>query len=153
MLRWMRQAIALAGIICVASQISFAQSRTSLDPIAQAQTGSAPRAPTAAASGEASVVAKANEWTLGLAGGHCRAHQPQHHQREVLCRPELESQLSERRGKCGKHQCADASGEQRRHRRHRKGGSSPALTRHLISVDAGDDRGNLPGDIDQYRRG
>jgi TRAP transporter TAXI family solute receptor len=66
---WVHQAIALASIICITSPAALAQSETSFDLIAQAQVKSAPRTPTAAASGEASLVARANEWTLGLAGG------------------------------------------------------------------------------------
>src|SRR5215470_5676640 len=52
---WMHQAIALVSMICLTFEASFAQSGA--------------RAPTAAASGEAKAVAKANEWTVGLASG------------------------------------------------------------------------------------
>jgi TRAP transporter TAXI family solute receptor len=66
---WVHRGIALASIICITSQAPFAQSETGFDQIAQAQARSAPRAPTAAASGEASLVAQTNQWTIGLAGG------------------------------------------------------------------------------------
>lgn len=54
--------VVLTTAICVASQIG-------LDHVALAQTKPAPRAPSAAASGESEAVTKANEWTLGLASG------------------------------------------------------------------------------------
>jgi TRAP transporter TAXI family solute receptor len=67
---WTHQVIALASMICMMSQTAaFAQGEPRFDRIAQAQPKYAPRAPTTAASGEVSEVAKANEWTLGLAGG------------------------------------------------------------------------------------
>src|SRR5215467_3482910 len=64
---WTHQAIALAIMICLTSETTSAQSGGRANQIVQAQPG--PRAPTAAASGEASAVAKANEWTVGLASG------------------------------------------------------------------------------------
>jgi TRAP-type uncharacterized transport system substrate-binding protein len=66
---WTHQVIALAGMICMISPTALAQGEARLDRMAQAQPKYAPRAPSAAASGEAVEVAKANEWTLGLAGG------------------------------------------------------------------------------------
>jgi TRAP transporter TAXI family solute receptor len=66
---WMHQVIALASAVCIVSQPSLAQTGVRVDQQAQARGKSAPRAPTAAASGEASMVSKANEWTIGLAGG------------------------------------------------------------------------------------
>jgi TRAP transporter TAXI family solute receptor len=66
---WMHQVVALASIICITSQAGVAQTEPAFDQVAQALPRGASRAPTAAASGEAGVVAKANEWTLGLAGG------------------------------------------------------------------------------------
>jgi len=56
-------------MVCLAIQPGLAQDEPRLDRIAQAQSGLAPRAPSAAASGEAGLVARANEWTVGLAGG------------------------------------------------------------------------------------
>src|SRR5262249_28078830 len=64
---WMHQVIALASAVCIVSQPSFAQTGARLDQQAQARSKSAPRE--AAASGEASMATKANEWTIGLAGG------------------------------------------------------------------------------------
>jgi TRAP transporter TAXI family solute receptor len=52
---WMHQVIALASLVCLTSGASFGQSGA--------------RASSAAASGEANAVAKANDWTVGLASG------------------------------------------------------------------------------------
>jgi len=69
MCAWTLRLIASAGMVCLAIQPGLAQDEPRLDRIAQAQSGLAPRAPSAAASGEAGLVARANEWTVGLAGG------------------------------------------------------------------------------------
>jgi len=52
---WVGRAALLAAAICMAATTATAQQ--------------APRAPTAASSGESSTVAKVNNWTVGLAGG------------------------------------------------------------------------------------
>lgn len=66
-----RASLALAALAVVYSSTteSVAQSPSSAPSGPIAQLKAAPRAPTAAASGESSTVAKINNWTLGLATG------------------------------------------------------------------------------------
>src|SRR5688500_16586267 len=66
---WMHQMLALVSMICITADASLAQSEPPLEQIAQVRSKSVPRAPTAEASGEAGVIAKTKEWTLGLASG------------------------------------------------------------------------------------
>ena len=65
----------------------------------------------------------------------------------------LTASAVEREYQRGDHQRGDAAGEQRAERRHRQRRAGAALPRHLVSVDAGHDRGALARQIDQDGRG
>jgi TRAP-type uncharacterized transport system substrate-binding protein len=71
---WIGRGAFLAAAICITGAVATAQQAVTIpnDPkptqLAQVQA-KAPRAPTAASSGEAELVAKVNNWTVGLAGG------------------------------------------------------------------------------------
>jgi TRAP transporter TAXI family solute receptor len=82
MRNWVVRGAPLAAAICMAAAAATAQEATPNDKrpiqLAQAQVQvkttplqvkTTPRAPTAASSGESNLVAKVNNWTVGLAGG------------------------------------------------------------------------------------
>jgi TRAP transporter TAXI family solute receptor len=82
MRNWVVRGAPLAAAICMAATAATAQEATPNDKrpiqLAQAQVQvkttplqvkTTPRAPTAASSGESNLVAKVNNWTVGLAGG------------------------------------------------------------------------------------
>jgi len=65
---WVGRGALLAAAICMTAATATAQEIIPADkPILLAQA--APRAPTAASSGESNTVSKVNNWTVGLAGG------------------------------------------------------------------------------------
>ena len=84
---------------------------------------------------------------------HDRGDEAEHHQREIIRRVELLRDRGERRAERRDEQRADAAGEERAERRDAERGAGAALLRHLVAVDAGDDRGRLARHVDQDRRG
>ena len=64
-------------------------------------------------------------------------------------RTELERDLGERRAEQRDQQRADGAGEERADGGDRQRRSGAALPRHLVAVDAGDDRGGLARQVDQ----
>jgi len=71
---WIGRGAFLAAAICITGAVATAQQAVTIQndqkPVQLAQVqAKAPRAPTAASSGEAELVAKVNNWTVGLAGG------------------------------------------------------------------------------------
>ena len=68
---WLRLGTAFAIAICTASAAGLAQTWPGGEQLAQADPRRIPasRAPTAVASGEGGIVAKINNWTVGLAAG------------------------------------------------------------------------------------
>ena len=80
------------------------------------------------------------------------SHQAEHHQREVLGGAELQRDFGQRRGEHRHDHGGDAAGEERTDRRGRERRTRPALTRHLVAIEAGHDRGRLARDVDQDRR-
>jgi hypothetical protein len=81
-----------------------------------------------------------------------RGDQAEHHQREIFGRAERLADLGERRREGRDQRRADATGEEGAKRRHRKRSAGAPLARHLVTVDAGDDRGRLARQVDQDRR-
>ena len=72
---------------------------------------------------------------------HHRGDQPEHHQREIIGRAELERELGERRGEIGDHQRRDAAGDERADRGDAERRPGAAAARHLVAVERGDDGG------------
>jgi len=81
------------------------------------------------------------------------AIRPQTHQREVFRRAELQRDARERRRRERDQQRGDATGEEGAERGDAQRRSGAALTRHLVAIDGGDNRGCLAGDVDQDGRG
>ena len=79
--------------------------------------------------------------------------QAEHHQAEILRRPEQQREPGERRADRRDHQRRDRAGEERGDRRDAERNAGLALLRHLVAVERGDDRGRLARDVDQDRRG
>ena len=77
--------------------------------------------------------------------------QAEHHQREILGGVELEREVGQRRREGGDDQRRDAAGEERPQRRDAQRRPGPALPRHLVAVEHGDDRRHLARQIDQDR--
>ncbi len=86
-------------------------------------------------------------------GQHDREDQAEHHQREVFGRPEQQREArqwcaergNQHRGHATREERADGGDGERR--------SRPALLRHLMAVETGDDRRRLARDVDQNRGG
>ena len=75
--------------------------------------------------------------------------QPHDHEREIFRRAEFEREFGERRREQDKTEDTDGAGDERTKRGYPKRGARPALTGHLITVEAGDDGRCLTGDIQQ----
>ena len=84
---------------------------------------------------------------------HDRGDKPEHHQREILGRAELQRDFGERRGEQRDQQRADGAGEERADRRGGQRRAGPALPRHLVAVERGDDGGRFARQVDEDRRG
>ena len=84
---------------------------------------------------------------------HDRHHEAEHHQRKVVRRVELLREIGKRRREGRDEQRADAAGEERAERRHHQRRAGAALPRHLVAVEAGDDRRRLARHVDQDRGG
>ena len=84
---------------------------------------------------------------------HHRGDEAQHHQREVVGGAELQRELGERRREARDEHGRDAAGEERAERRDAERLARLALARHLVAVEAGHHRGDLPGQVHQDRRG
>ena len=77
--------------------------------------------------------------------------QAQHHQREILGRAELQCDFGERRRERGDDQRRERAGDERPDRRDGKRLAGLASARHLVAVDAGDDRRRFARQVDQDR--
>ena len=66
-----------------------------------------------------------------------RADQAEDHQREVFRRPELQRQLGHRHREGRQQEDAHATRKEGPEARDRERGAGPALSRHLVTVDAG----------------
>ena len=86
-------------------------------------------------------------------GEHRRRDQAEHHQRKVLRRAELQRDFGERRRKQRDDHRGDASGEERADRRDAERGPRPALSGHLVAIEAGHDRRGLARNVDQNSGG
>jgi hypothetical protein len=82
-------------------------------------------------------------------GQHHRADQPQHHQREVFLRAELEGQLSERRREGSDDDRAHTAGEERAQAGSGECRARTALAGHLVAVDGRHHRGRFARHVDQ----
>ena len=81
---------------------------------------------------------------------HHRRQQAEHHQREIFGRGELLARMRRASGaKAASEQRPDAAGEERAERGDGERGAGAALARHLVAVEAGDDRRRLARHVDQ----
>jgi hypothetical protein len=86
-------------------------------------------------------------------GEHDRGYEAEQHEREIFRRAERLADLGERRREHDDHDRGDRPGKERGKRGDRERGAGASLPRHLMAVDAGDDRGGLTGKVDQDGRG
>ena len=84
---------------------------------------------------------------------HDGEHEAQRHQREIVRRRELLGELGQRRRGDGDGDGGDAAGEERADGGNGERRAGAALARHLVAVEAGDDRARLARQVDQDRRG
>ena len=84
---------------------------------------------------------------------HHREDEAEHHEREIFRRSEQQREAGQRRPERGHQHRRHAAREERADRGDRECGPRPALARHLVAVEAGDDGGGLTGDVDQNRGG
>ncbi len=77
----------------------------------------------------------------------------EHHQREVVGRPERQRELHHPRRDEGEAEGGDQPGDERADRRRGQRRPAAALARHLVALERGDDRGALARRVEQDRGG